>query len=80
MKTRAFFYMLFFSIWLYACNSEGRSHRYLNDKRNPSEKIAEGQKKASRKAEKDFKKGQKNGKAQGSKKIKLWQKKKAQYT
>ena len=65
---------------LASCRSQGASNEYKSAKHHPSEQISKENKKAAKKAQKDFLKQQKkNNKAIG-KKGGIWSKKKKQYT
>ena len=71
---------IFFLSLLASCKSQGATNEYKNAKHHPSETISKENKKATKKAHRDFLKTQKkNNKAIG-KRGSVWGKKKKQYT
>jgi hypothetical protein len=63
-----------------ACRSHGPTNEYKNAKHHPSEQISNENKKASKKARRDFLKTQKKNKKAINKNGGVWRKKKKQYT
>lgn len=82
-KRNVMYRILFFAFalsLLASCKSHEASNSYLEAKHHPSEEIAGEQKKAAKKAQKDFVKQQKKNNKAISKHGHIWSKKKKQYT
>jgi hypothetical protein len=65
---------------LASCKSKGATNEYKNAKHHPSETIVKENKKAAKKARKDFQAQKKRAIKNGAKQGKVWGKKKKQYT
>ncbi len=75
------FILFIFSISILAsCRSQGASNKYKSAKNHPSEQISKENKKAAKKAQKDFLHQQKHNKQNTIKKGNRWTKKKKRYT